>query len=489
MAISLLFFGIILYSGNAFSQCTNCAANYPSGTYSTTSDTWTTITTCNYSGEYSYYNLDWNYIYQWSTFGSSYDTQLTLYGSTTCSGANLAYNDDCVAGTTSLVAYYPGATSVRMLMDRFYCVTYPDANTCLYLNWRAIAKNPTISASTLNICNGGSATLTASNIFNNDAYVDVNWGTFAGGTDVGVDVNSVTVSPTVTTSYYLEYAVRYGYGYVYSNYASVTVFVYDPPTVGTISGAPASACVGNAITYTLSGNSGVFNRFQYQWNSTGGVWSDLGSTNPYTWTASNPGNTLYVRAVIDNGPCTGYSTPVSTYVSVSPAGATLANPILVGGLTCTPYSNTQNNITTNCFANDYGQLSDDIYYQFTLGQTTIVNMSHCSSVVSDTYMSLLNSSGGLIFSNDDSGPICGGLKSSMQQSLASGTYYVVSEGYYNYTGDITTDIYIPIPAGGSITGTTPVCPNTTGVAYSVSGVSTATSYTWSVPSGASVASG
>ncbi len=42
---------------------------------------------------------------------------------------------------------------------------------------------------------------------------------------------------------------------------------------------------------------------------------------------------------------------------------------------------------------------------------------------------------------------------------------------------------------GMITGSSPVCANATGISYSISPVAEATSYTWTVPSGASVASG
>ena len=42
---------------------------------------------------------------------------------------------------------------------------------------------------------------------------------------------------------------------------------------------------------------------------------------------------------------------------------------------------------------------------------------------------------------------------------------------------------------GAITGTTPVCPSTAGLVYSISAVSGATSYTWSVPTGWSITSG
>jgi cytoskeletal protein CcmA (bactofilin family) len=46
-----------------------------------------------------------------------------------------------------------------------------------------------------------------------------------------------------------------------------------------------------------------------------------------------------------------------------------------------------------------------------------------------------------------------------------------------------------VGAAGTITGSTSVCANATAVSYSISAVSGATTYTWTVPSGASVASG
>ncbi|MDZ7366568.1 MAG: hypothetical protein ONB43_11950 [candidate division KSB1 bacterium] len=46
-----------------------------------------------------------------------------------------------------------------------------------------------------------------------------------------------------------------------------------------------------------------------------------------------------------------------------------------------------------------------------------------------------------------------------------------------------------VGAAGAITGSSSVCANATGVSYSISAVSGATSYTWTVPAGASVASG
>jgi hypothetical protein len=49
---------------------------------------------------------------------------------------------------------------------------------------------------------------------------------------------------------------------------------------------------------------------------------------------------------------------------------------------------------------------------------------------------------------------------------------------------------LPLPdAAGTITGVTPICQGTNGVAFSVGAITNATGYTWTLPSGASIASG
>jgi len=102
---------------------------------------------------------------------------------------------------------------------------------------------------------------------------------------------------------------------------------------GSISGAPGSICDGSNVTYSLNGITGNFLRFQYQWNTTGGAWTDWGGTNPYTWASSNAGNTLYVRGVAGMGNCLAYSAAVGTTVSslsVAPTGITGTTTICDG---------------------------------------------------------------------------------------------------------------------------------------------------------------
>lgn len=77
--------------------------------------------------------------------------------------------------------------------------------------------------------------------------------------------------------------------------------------------------------------------------------------------------------------------------------------------------------------------------------------------------------------------------------LTQTTYYrrSVSDGCGASDATVTRTVTVnPLPlAAGSITGQTTFCPSQTGVAYSIAAVTNATSYTWSLPTGATIASG
>ena len=122
-------------------------------------------------------------------------------------------------------------------------------------------------------------------------------------------------------------------------------------------------------------------------------------------------------------------------------GNNMQTPIVVGTYSgYFTYSNTQN--TAN-FNNAYvGRPTNDVFYRFTLNTLMEVEIKHCGSALSDTYVSLLNNSGGYITHNDDySGPgqCSSTLHSYLKINLAAGTYYVVSEGW-SANGNITTQI-------------------------------------------------
>ncbi len=305
-----LLLGMLLFNSKAHSQCDNCNSNYPSGTKSTTSATWSLVTNYQEDDEYSYYSLNSSYMYQWRTSYYStegaFDTELTLYPSGTCDvGYHLTYDDDGSDGTYSCMSYSGSTTSVRVLCSYYACSTTTGRR--VNHHWRAIPKNPTISGGGTTICLGSSVTLTASNIGLNDNFVKVYWGTSSGGTQISSDATSVSVSPTSTTTYYLRYVLT-GYngesgsqGYKYSNVASTTITVRQPPTAPTGVLGTATICEGNNVTLTATGGS-VGSGATYQWYAGGcGSGSVLGTgvsinVSPTTTT------TYYVRRV-GNSPC------------------------------------------------------------------------------------------------------------------------------------------------------------------------------------------
>lgn len=140
---------------------------------------------------------------------------------------------------------------------------------------------------------------------------------------------------------------------------------------------------------------------------------------------------------------------VAARAYAQPAGATMANPVNLGTLnTCNgaPYTSVMNNNPANNYGNEYGQPSHDIYYKFVLTNSSKVYISLCGSDF-DTYAYVLNSSGGLVASNNDNGPACSGTASSMEVSLSAGTYYVVAEGNGSAYGNIRMYIDACPPAG------------------------------------------
>jgi hypothetical protein len=304
LIFTILFFGTLLYNNSAFSQCTNCGSQYPSGTYSTTSASWTTISSIIYGSGWHYENLSTGYIYQWRSNAASFNSQLTLHPSTTCVGG-LAYNDDCTYNTgytnDGMIAYTPGTTSVRLLVSQYNCTSNSSSSA---VHWRAIPRTPTIVGNS-SICNGSSVTLSAGNVTaaQNDDYMNIQWGTTSGGTQVSADAHSVTVSPTTTTTYYMRYQVLAcgSPGTQYSYVASHTVTVVAPPTAPTGISGTTTICDGESTTLTATGGTSGGGA-SYQWFAGGcGSGAVLGTGSSISVSPSST-TTYYVRRV-GNFPC------------------------------------------------------------------------------------------------------------------------------------------------------------------------------------------
>lgn len=178
-----------------------------------------------------------------------------------------------------------------------------------------------------------------------------------------------------------------------------------------------------------------------------------------------------------------------THRIMPPEGSFQSNPIPAGTFsTCSFYSSTRSNAVGNCFANNYGEPSDDIYYSFTTAYNGYMEIAHCGSGF-DTKIYLMDAAGTLLASNDDNGVVCSGTAASLRALIPAGNYFVVSEGYSTNAGNIATQIRPHTPTGGAISGITNVCQFQTGLTYTITGVSAATNYVWTVPDGAAIVSG
>ncbi|MDA3911126.1 MAG: gliding motility-associated C-terminal domain-containing protein [Bacteroidales bacterium] len=126
--IALLFLAEALHS-----QCYNCDSNFPSGTFSTTSSSLTTVSDCMYGGEYAYFSVTSGQTYTWTTCGDSdFDTQLSLFSGASCGGTSLAYNDDDCGyqSTITWTATFTG--TVTVLVSEYSCSSN---STCMTLQW------------------------------------------------------------------------------------------------------------------------------------------------------------------------------------------------------------------------------------------------------------------------------------------------------------------------------------------------------------------
>ena len=363
---------LLLNYVNVDAQCYNCGSNYPSGTTTVTNIGWATRSSAVYGSEYSYWTLNSNYISQFSSNGTSYDTQLTLFPSNTCtSGYALAYNDD-YNGNTSLISYRAGTTSVRLLMSQYNCTSN---STGGYIKYRAIPYYPTITASATTVCSGAAVTLSANSGLVDDVYMDCQWGTTSGGTDVASGVASVTVYPTTSRYYYLRYVAYGGSATQYSSVASVYINVLsNSVTAGSIAPSSSSICLGNSVTINSSVNatsgSGTLYIEWYRNNNQGGGWEYLGQNNSQTITNTPnvAGTYTYLRRAWSN--CAANCNPTcydaTTTVSVlNPVGNSQSNAISLGTVNCNTISSTVNS-GASCYANNYAgptnHSGNDIWY-------------------------------------------------------------------------------------------------------------------------------
>ena len=367
------------------------------------------------------------------------------WGLTTGYGSSIAAIPGTVTGnsSTNVMANLTGLTSMTTYHYRVHAVN--SIGTTLGLDqsfYTCVSPSPagTLSGPS-NVCMMGTGYVYSvppiPNAVNYIWTVPSGWVIVGGSNTPAILVNIALGASSGTVSVYGSSICGSGAP------SSLNVTVNPLPTP-TISG-PASSCVGAAATYsTQMGN------VNYVWSVTSGgtITSGLGSD-----------------AVVVTWNTTGAQTVTVNYTS--PVGCTAPNPA--------SYAVTVNSSPSPTITGPTEMCVNSGYYYY----STQVGFSN--------YQWTVSPGGSIVYGQ--------GTNQAQVSWNAPGSQWV-AVNYSNANGcsapsptsyGVTVDD-VPGPAG-TISGTSSVCPNAMGVEYSVAPVSGALSYVWSLPAGATIATG
>gem|GEM_PF-4460868 len=283
--------------------CTSFGSNYPAGTFSTVSATWTTVASNIYGSEWAYYSVSSGSTYQWSLCTShggycGYDGQLTL---TSQDGSTrYCYSDDICDSNDPWISWTASFTgTVRVLVNEYNCVSN-STNTTLV--WRCSNYVPpctagSISGAPATICTGSNVTYTwaGTGTFTNFQY---QWdGTGGAWTDWGATNPYTWASSWAGHTLYVRAKIAGGTCYS----PAVSTLVQDNVAyAGTISPSSSGICAGSSVTLqsidnsSALGNPTLYIRW-YRWD--GSSWTFITQNNSQTLTDTPPGvgNYTYLR--------------------------------------------------------------------------------------------------------------------------------------------------------------------------------------------------
>ena len=462
-----------------------------------------------------------------NTNSSVYTTQagMSLYVWTITPGGTIILGQ----GTNSITVAWSatGANNV--------CVNYANGNGCTAA--APVCYNVTVNPRPVPTMTGP-ATLcagSAGNVYTTEAgMTGYTWTVSAGGTiTAGGTASSNTVTVTWNTAGAQTVCVNYSNGNGCNAPSAVCYNVtVNALPVPTITG-PASVCVGSTgnVYTTQAGMTG------YTWTvSAGGNIMSGAATNAIIVTWTTVGAKTITVNYTNAGSCTA-ATPASYAVTVNalPAPAITGSAAVCQGATGVVYT-TQVGMTNYVWTVSAGGLvtaggtptSNTVTITWTTAGANAVTVNYtnaggCTAVtatsfpvtVSPTPMPTIGSNntpcvgstGNMYYTEGGMTNYtwvvsAGGAIASGQGTSAINVTWTgvgaqwVSVNYNNATScsAIVPTVYNlfvnPLPnAAGPVTGTATLCAGTNGVAYSCADILNATSYTWTLPAGASIATG
>ncbi|MBE8727442.1 T9SS sorting signal type C domain-containing protein [Flavobacterium hungaricum] len=263
--------------------------------------------------------------------------------------------------------------------------------------------------------------------------------------------------------------------YLLGNTNSITIpatnMVFDDACVGTekrlyVSANYSQPICSGTIPGVISGTLPTGTVTAYLWeSSTSGAAGPFGNaagtnnTQNYTPTVALTQDTWFRRKVTVNG-CTNISGLVLVKVSALP---TITHAATAASI---------------C----QGTISTTLAYTATTGTPTTYSIAW-NSTPSNSFLGVANAS-------LNSSPITIAIPSGAAAGTYTGTLTVKNANGCTSAGTNFTVTVNPLPAAaGTISGTSPVCQGQNGVTYSVPAITDATGYTWTLPAGATIASG
>lgn len=301
------------------------------------------------------------------------------------------------------------------------------------------------------VCYGSNVSLTS--LTNGGTYV---WTGPAG-------FNSNLQSPTVnnwTPANNGTYSLTINYGGGCATLpATVNINGVASPTVNLAVAPSLTICAGQSLTLTASGGTG---------------------SNPYNWNW-NPFQTSIVLQSCVTVPFVGTTCTDNPLFSLFP-GVSSTGPKAV----VTPNQSTQ---VCASFENAVGCIGNRCVNIVVLPAAAALTISPTSTICPGQNTSL-TVSGGTTYTWSPSATLSSANGATVTASPTVSTVYTVSTtvcGGAISTRTVQVVVNGTPPAIGAISGSTLICPNSTGVTYSVTNVAS-TNYTWTVPAGATITS-
>jgi len=344
-----------------------------------------------------------------------------------------------------------------------------------------------------------------------------------------IDLNAYIGQSSVT----LAFRNLAGYGNnVYVDNINITGVLAPSPPVASFTSAPASpVCTGQTVTYTSTSSGSPTS---YSWTFTGGT--------PATSTLASPTVTYaaagtFTVAMTATNAAGSNTTTQSNYITISTIPATPGT--IAGGTTvCSNAAGNVYSIAAVAGATSYtwsvpagatitggqGTTSATITMGATSGNVTVTSTNTCGTSSAAVKAVTISTAPAVPGTISGTSAVCSGSTGNVYSITAvpSATSYTwsvpVGATITAGQGSISATVTLGSTAGnisvtatntcgtsvaatfavaintapaipGSITGASSVCSGSTGNAYSITAVLGATSYTWSVPAGASVTAG